>query len=139
MVEADVAVGLLAQVRRLTSERDQARALAWSYEHPTFSYADFGIELDAGGEPVEPAWLTSPVAPYEEVLNADLARFTGSGYGTVYGPQVASLAVGDCAWVTDKGEAPGDVDTVYAQVREVGDGWVRIQILTGPTDVRHAP
>lgn len=89
VVEAEVAVGLLAEVRRLTTERDQARALAWSYEHQSFNFAAIGIELDSAGEPVEPAWLSSPVAPYEAVLDADLARFSGGGYGTVYGEPAA--------------------------------------------------
>lgn len=138
-VEADVGVGLLAEVRRLTAERDQARGLAWSYEHRLFDYSAIGIELDEAGNPLEPAWLSSPAAPYERVLDADLTRFTGSGYGTVHGQQVIGLAVGDCVWLTDKGAPPGAVDTVYVQVREVANGWVRVQVLTDPTDVRHAP
>jgi hypothetical protein len=140
VVEAEVAVGLLAEVRRLTAERDQARALAWSYEHRMFDYAAIGIALDqSSGEPIEPAWLSSPVAPYEDVLDADLASFSSDGYGTVYGEQVAALRVGDYAWVTDRSGAPDDVDAVYVQVREVGDGLVHVQLLTDPTDVLHAP
>ena len=50
--EAEVAAGLLAEVRRLTAERDQARGLAWSYEHRSFNYSAIGIELDEGREPI---------------------------------------------------------------------------------------
>lgn len=31
------------------------------------------------------------------------------------------------------------MDTVYAQVREVGDGWVRVLVLTEPTEAQHVP
>lgn len=71
VVDAEVAVGLLVEVRRLTGERDQS--------------------------------------------------------------------FGDCAWVTDKRARVGDVDAVYPEGRTVGDGWVRVQVLRDPTDVRHAP
>jgi hypothetical protein len=98
------------------------------------SYREIGLEVNAEGDPIEPTWLTSPAAPFETVYHANLADFTGD-QGTVYGAQMTGLKVGDAIWVTDKHEASDDVDLVYAQVRQVGAGYVLVQVLRGPTDV----
>ncbi len=71
----------------------------------------------------------APVASQETVHHSSLADFTGDGHGAIHGLEVAGLAVADGVWVTDKSEALGDVDVEVAQVRQVGDGFVAVQIL----------
>lgn len=138
----DVDFDGLLRIEQLTRERDEAleqlriaRNLAWSYEHRMFAYKEIGVELDAEGGMVLPHWLTSPAAPYETVYDAMLADFTSRGEGTICDEQVSGLSVGDHIWVKDQSQPDSKyVDVVWARVVQLGDGFVRVQVLRSVAD-----
>jgi hypothetical protein len=50
----------------------------------------------------------------DKIIHVDFARFTGAGFGTIFGPKTLGLQAGESIAVTDV-----DADTVEAEVLDV--------------------